>query len=150
MPSRSVHLVTAVPVGAGFAFSKASQASSNQVPLEALGGALGGYLGGLCPDFFDPPTSPNHRALGHGLAPAGLGGVAWLSNLDSAQGWLRRQAEQCRQRSVQAQSPSAAFWFQFLEFLCVLGAGVLAGFVAGYASHLALDFATPRSLPLIG
>lgn len=150
MPSRSIHLAFAVPVGAGFAFFRAGQAESNQVALEVVGGAIGGWLGGLCPDVFDPPTSPNHRALAHGLVPAGLGGVAWMSNLDSAQGWLRQRAEQCRQRRVQAQSPWAIIWFQLFEILCVLGAGALAGFIAGYASHLALDFATPRSLPLIG
>lgn len=150
MPSRSVHLAVAVPVGAAFSFSRTGQAISNQVALEVVGGAVGGYLGGLCPDVFDPPTTPNHRALAHGLAPAGLGGVVWMSNLDSAQGWLRQQAEQCRQRRVQAQSPWVAIWFLFVEFLCAVGAGVLAGFVAGYASHLALDSATPRSLPPVG
>jgi membrane-bound metal-dependent hydrolase YbcI (DUF457 family) len=36
-----------------------------------------------------------------------------------------------------------------METACRLLAGFLAGFFAGYLSHVALDFATPRCLPLV-
>ena len=40
-------------------------------------------------------------------------------------------------------------WHALVELLCRLGAGALAGLLAGYGSHVALDEFTPACLPLL-
>ena len=61
--------------------------ASNEKPLnvliEAAGGAAGGWLGARLPDMIDPPTSPRHRSIGHGIIPTGSAGYLFLSNLNS-------------------------------------------------------------------
>jgi hypothetical protein len=46
-------------------------------------------------------------------------------------------------------TPGQRLWCQLAVSFYRFLAGVLAGFKAGYASHLALDSITPCSLPLI-
>lgn len=86
-----------------------------------LGSAAAAFFTNL-PDLLEPATSPNHRAFFHSLAFAALLGTC-LHELNQ---W-RPQAD------------SEKFW---------KGAGMLAASV--YLIHLALDFTTAKSLPLIG
>jgi len=149
MPNRREDAVVGAAVGAAYAAYKARYCSNLHICLEVLGGSSGGRGGGLFADSLDLPTSPNHRGLAHGMLPvAGVGGLV-LNRLDSAQDWLRTQAEQCRQARRRARSPVAAAWYGLWEWVCQVLAGALAGFLAGYASHVVLDFLTPRSLPVL-
>jgi inner membrane protein len=93
-------------------------------PLTAapfLGAAAAVAFTGL-PDILEPATSPNHRAFFHSLAFAGLVGVG-MKKLYS---WEPETDGQKLLRKV------------------VMVAG------AAYLIHLALDFTTRKSLPLIG
>lgn len=86
-----------------------------------LTGALASQMGSL-PDLLEPATSPNHRQFFHSLAFAGI--VA--HGLRRAYRWRPEDSSQSLVRLV----------------------GLAIG--GSYLAHLAMDFNTPRSLPLIG
>ncbi|MGE0673262.1 MAG: metal-dependent hydrolase [Methylibium sp.] len=86
-----------------------------------LNGAAAALFTNL-PDILEPATSPNHRAFFHSLAFATLLGIG-LHRLHS---W-------------QAETDAERFW---------KSVGMVAG--SAYLIHLALDFTTRRSLPLLG
>jgi hypothetical protein len=117
--------------------------------LEVLGGWWGGTLGGVLPDIFDPPTHPGHRAMGHGLAPVGAASLFWAGNLQSWQDSLRRQADQHHVQQVPAQNHFAALGHLLAEWFFRFLAGFVAGFGAGYISHIIPDFGTPRCVPFV-
>jgi len=149
MSNRSEHDSAALLAGTTFAYSRGINFKSPQPVLEAVGGAIGSVIGGRLPDRLDPPTSPNHRGLAHGILPVAALGTVMISRLDHAQNWLRGQAVQYRWARLLASSPLQAAWYELCEWVCYLLAGALAGFVAGYASHLVLDSQTSRCLPII-
>lgn len=134
MPNRDTHVAVGVLIGVATALYFSRDQESDHQLAEALGGAVGGYVGGRLPDVLDPPFSPWHRSFAHGgLAVSGLG----LLQLGGVRQGCRAQASQCVPGDLQA---------FFLHFL----AGFATGVKAGYVSHLALDFRTPRGLPLLG
>jgi hypothetical protein len=75
--------------------------------------------------------------------------VVWQHKLDSVQAQLRVAAKGHSWQAGQCQDPILAVWHSLMEIACRLLAGFLAGLFAGYISHVALDFATPRCLPLV-
>ena len=85
------------------------------------GGLAASFLTKL-PDLIEPATSPQHRQFFHSLAFAGLLGLG-VSKLHA---WEPED--------------------ELRKFLRV--AGLLAG--SAYLIHLALDFTTTKSLPLVG
>jgi hypothetical protein len=149
MPNSPFHIATSTPAGAAFAFYKANYQNDLARFLETLGGAAGGYVGGVLPDRLDPPFHPGHRSWGHGVGPVAAGAVAWASSVDGWQDGLRRRADQHALLRAQASAPLAAAWHGFLEWAFRLLSGFVAGFGAGYLTHVAFDFGTPRCLPLI-
>ena len=76
MPNRPFHVATSTPVGVGYALYKANNQNGLARTMEAFGGALGGYWGGILPDCIDPPFHPGHRSLGHGFVPVAAPGCA--------------------------------------------------------------------------
>ena len=104
------------------------------------------YLG---PDWVDRRTSPGHRGIGHSAAVSCvLTGLAF-QRIDAWQAWLRDEAAKLqRLQNVTIDPLVRAFYGMCYIVICVLS-GAIAGFVAGWGSHLVLDFGTPRSLPLI-
>ena len=85
-----------------------------------LGGTVAALFTNL-PDILEPATSPNHRAIFHSLAFAAFLGTC----LHQLNRW-------------QPQTGSE---------MLLKGVGMLA--VSAYLIHLALDFTTAKSLPLI-
>lgn len=148
MPRRAMH--TAVGIAAGMIAVAALNSSESDGDrfVEVIGGALGGYLGGVMPDGLDLPSSPNHRSVAHGgLAIAALIRTNWAD----VAGGLRSRASACTAASIAPGCPPDRIGpFQWEALACRLAAGFVIGIAAGYSSHLALDFCTPRSLPLIG
>lgn len=118
--------------------------------LETIGGGIAGDLGGALPDWFDPPTHSYHRSLAHGVAPAVVAGRALIDQLPISQRSLREAAVQCEERWRSGASESERAEGLLGMLACRIVAGALPGLIAGYASHLVLDFRTPRCLPLIG
>jgi inner membrane protein len=86
-----------------------------------LGAAAAAALTGL-PDILEPATSPNHRAFFHSLAFAGLLGMGMKKMYD---------------------------WEPETDGKKLLGQIALVAGTA-YLIHLALDFTTRKSLPLVG
>jgi hypothetical protein len=149
MPNNPLHIATSTPAGAVFAFYKANSQNDLARFVEALGGAVGGYVGGVLPDRLDPPSHPGHRSWGHGVGSVAAGAVAWARRLDGWQDGLRRHADHRALLRGQATAPLAAAWYGLLEWALRLLAGFVAGFGAGYLTHIVFDFGTPRCLPLI-
>jgi hypothetical protein len=155
MPSRDIHRPVSGTVGAGYAGHKAyrryKDRSAPGLPIvtETIGGFAGGWLGGALPDIIDPPTSPNHRNFGHGIATV-AGAVAWTADaILDLQEKLRKQADKLQVNRWRLQSDLEQMLSTIMEFFLRFLAGALDGLIAGYAAHLALDFFTPSGLPLI-
>jgi membrane-bound metal-dependent hydrolase YbcI (DUF457 family) len=94
--------------------------SDRPTPFPLVGGAAAAFLTGL-PDILEPATSPNHRAFFHSLAVVGLISVG----MHKIYQWEPKTAGD-----------------DVLRRLLLLGG-------AAYLIHLALDFTTKKSLPLI-
>lgn len=148
MPNYRTHLATGTVAGGIAAGLLATHASPPFAVAEVAGGLLGGAIGGVMPDVLEPATSPNHRKLAHSLVAAGSLALADIAQWQAA---CRRRAAShtitaaslplgCRERS---DAEFAAAWWSFL-------AGLVAGFFVGYASHLAMDALTAKSLPVLG
>lgn len=148
MPNYRTHLGAGTIAGGAVAGLLAREQPSAAALSELVGGLLGGAVGGVLPDVLEPATSPNHRKLAHSVVVAGSLTLAQVTEWQAA---CRRRAvvhtqaalllqPGCRERS---DAEFAAMWWSFV-------AGFTAGFFVGYASHLALDAVTTRSLPLVG
>ena len=148
MPNRPVHALSSTPAGAAYSFYKSNNQSGLAKLLESAGGALGGYIGGILPDGIDPPLHPGHRSLAHGLAPVTTGATFWYRSLDDWKNHLRQVADQAYGRAMSTDFASTT-WHAFAEWVLRLLSGFPAGFGAGYITHVALDFAMPRCLPLV-
>jgi hypothetical protein len=149
MPNRSVHIAVSTPAGAFYATHKSLSQRDLSRFVEGCGGLIGVFVGGLGPDLTDPPTWLGHHSVGPGLCPVAMGALAWQHRLDSVQADLHRVADGHRWQAAQCEDPMLAVWHSLMETACRLLAGFLAGFFMGYLSHVALDFATPRCLPLV-
>ena len=132
-----------VAVGRGAGVATAGIAARNEdaqvIFLRALGGFFGGDLGGRMPDLLDPPCNgPNHRSVAHGLIPLGSTMVWGKDSFVRLRDFLKQKAlEFSRQESF------------LMAALCQICIGIVDGFLAGYASHLALDAVTPMGLPIV-
>lgn len=138
MPRRDTHVTAGVAAGAVWAFYHARNEHPADQVVEVLGGAVGGWLGGLLPDFIDPPASPQHRDIAHGFILLLL--VAFAS-LEAERQACRARAASCRKGGNAATDLRPLTW----RFT----AGVLTGLQAGYVSHLVLDGNTKAGLPLL-
>lgn len=138
-------------VGGGItAWYLASGQSAADRLIETIGGAVAGVAGAKAPDWIDPPTSPRHRSLGHGLIPIGTLASWAISNLRGWQESLRSEAI-ALQAELRAESCGLRRVLLQLGILgCLLAAGAIGGFILGYLSHVVLDATTPTSIPWIG
>jgi hypothetical protein len=150
MSNRATHVLVAVPSGAALAGYRARrQRRRSHRLVETAGGAVGGYLGGRLPDLIDPPTCPNHRGIGHSFLSISVAGTIIYKSLSDWQDWFRQRADEAKQRADNATDQVSRGFFLVAEFVLRFIAGLIAGVIGGYASHLALDFMTPCSLPLV-
>lgn len=148
MANYRTHLATGTVVGGIAAGLLATHVAPPFAAAEVAGGLLGGAIGGIMPDVLEPATSPDHRKLAHSVVAAGALGLADVTQRQAA---CRGRATLhtlnaaslplgCRER---CDAELAAAWWSFL-------AGLVAGFCVGYASHLAMDALTAKSLPVLG
>lgn len=153
MPRRAVHQ----PAGAlasvvVAAYTARDQQQQNQI-IEALAAGFSGWYASLLPDIIDPPTSGNHRGVGHGAVQGSAGILTALQKIPEAQQHLRARAEEfsVRLRRVELgfTDPLPAWQLATAELLYRMFAGALVGLAVGVGSHLLLDAKTPRGLPLI-
>jgi len=121
MANRNFHLTIGGISGGGRYLLDISNKKENIHIGELMASILGGVLGGVIPDYLDPPTSPNHRALAHSVS---LGG-GLIYKID--------------------------YIFKFIDDLdipCFIKC-FLKSFIVGYLSHLVVDSRTTKSLPLL-
>jgi LexA-binding, inner membrane-associated putative hydrolase len=149
MPNRDVHLQVGAASGVAYAAYHAWGQPGPYVLAEAAGGLVGGIGGGLLPDWIDSPCSPRHRAEAHGMSITGT--VGYFMNQQLPQWQVNLRAEAQRYAQLRAASPTLLpqIGYGALEFILRFLSGLLTGLLAGYASHLALDSLTPRSLPIL-
>jgi hypothetical protein len=148
VPNRATHEIVGAGCGAAFTLLRVGDASTPHAFAEVLGGAVGGWVGGLLPDVFEPATTPNHRKLAHSVV---AGGTLTLARLAEWQAACRTEARSCGAHALEmalgSNARRRAEWDALAwRFL----AGILTGIVAGYASHLMLDAGTAKGLPLLG
>jgi hypothetical protein len=152
MANASIHKPVAAASGTIFAAVRARAANqpSATVLFEGLGGCIGGLAGGCLPDWVEPATWPGHRSFFHSLL---LGGVATTTALQSLNRWESFCRQQAEIALAKSRAADASDWQRFCDWIVGLfwqiAAGFLAGLIAGYGSHLALDLVTPAGLPLI-
>ena len=149
MPDARFHARTSTVAGGIAALVASRGQPAPERMLEFIGGIIGGRIGGMAPDRFDPPTSPRHRSLGHGVGSAGALLIWFFQNLERGQKWFRKTAERCEQKLVATRDSASRVWLTLLLFLCRLLTGLCAGVLAGYAAHLTFDAMTPAGLPCI-
>ena|SRR2546422_581835 len=147
MPGRRVHTLAGAVAGGGYAYYRARGESDTSRLLEAAAGVASGALAGCLPDILEPARTPNHRGAAHSVA---TGYIVAAMELDEWSRHCRGRAEHYRQRQLQqGLEPIRRALYWLAEMLWRLAAGCLNGLQAGYASHLALDMLTPRTLPLV-
>ena len=148
MPNGATHARVGAASGVAVAAYRARTAPMDQLIAEAVGGLIGGWVGGVLPDLLEPATSPNHRKLAHSAA---AGGALTFARIAEWQATCRAAADAAAIRALShplgSRDRERAQWDVLLWRLL---AGVLVGLVAGYASHLVLDAGTPKGLPLLG
>lgn len=118
--NRSTHQLVAGAAAGIFLAKRESLAGATSIK-PLLGGAAAALFTNL-PDILEPATSPNHRSIFHSVAFAAFLGTC----LHQLTEW-------------QPQTDSEKI---------LKAVGILA--VSAYMIHLALDFTTAKSLPLIG
>src|SRR5690606_31138047 len=96
-----------------------------EVVIAAGLGALAGGAGSAAPDQIEPAVHPNHRKTAHSMT---VGAGVSYATLKAVSTGLDRPFDDFQTRMARA---------------------VAAAYGAGYASHLVLDGATPKGLPLI-
>jgi hypothetical protein len=123
--------------------------------LEVVGGMFGGLVGGKTPDsqHVDPSSlGPNYRRFGHSWAMLGAHVYVADAVISAWEKFWRDRADEAAWRL--ANDPTMPEFKRLLlvlqEAACRVAAGLLAGFIAGYVSHLALDAFTVKSLPVLG
>ena len=149
MPNRDVHLRVGAVSGVAYAAYHAWGQPGPYIWAEAAGGLVGGIGGGLLPDWIDTPCSPRHRAEAHSMSITGTVGYYMNEQLPQWQANLRAEAQRYAQLRAASTSVLPQIEYGALELIFRFLSGLLAGLLAGYASHLALDSLTPSSLPIL-
>lgn len=149
MPNRHVHLPVGAMSGAAYATYHAWGQPGPYVLAEAAGGLVGGIGAGLLPDWIDTPCSPHDRAQAHSMSITGTVGYYMNQQLPQWQSNLRAEAQRYAQLRVASTSVLPQIGYGALELIFRFLSGLLAGLLAGYASHLVLDSLTPSSLPVL-
>lgn len=149
MPNHDVHWRVGAASGGGYALYLGYGQPPWHVMAETAGGAFGGFVGGVLPDRIDTPDNPWHRAEAHSMAITGVAGRVVSLHLPEWQATLRLRADELAARRAQSALPIEQLFLWVAEYVCRVLAGFIAGVLAGYASHVTLDFFTPMSLPLI-
>lgn len=117
--------------------------------LQLCGGLVGGWCGGRLPDIFEPADSPHHRGFFHSFLLGGAAVAAMIKKGDDAALWGREQIWELEDTLTRTSGWERVL-LRIIWVASHLALGYAVGLATGYASHLALDSATPRSLPILG
>jgi hypothetical protein len=127
--------------------------AANLPPLlvfaESLGGYVAGKSAGTWADCMDLPTSSHHRDTAHALLPVAAGSKYLFDQVPSMQASLRSSAQLCFQNANMSTNGLEQFINVALGLVLHVAAGAVPAIPASYISHIALDAATPRGVPLL-
>lgn len=149
MANRSEHLFLGGIAGAGVCLAAATLNQQKLSLPELIGAILSGVFAATIPDRLEPAIHPNHRAFFHSVAFAGVGLPPLWAMTQQIRSRSLRAAAFCEWQAAQAQSQQDTALWQAQADSHKFFAGALLGLIPGYASHLAADATTPKSLPLI-
>lgn len=150
MPNGRVHGRVGAATGAAAAWLASTSEPDYARALAVVGGGFGGWAGGRLPDHLEPAVHPNHRDLCHSLGTSGA--LAWGAAKTFKGVRDDMFAHAARLRDCRRSLPpddSRRFWLGLEEGLTYLLFGALVGAPVGYLGHVAMDFATPKCVPLI-
>jgi membrane-bound metal-dependent hydrolase YbcI (DUF457 family) len=147
MSNCRTHRVAGAIAGGVWVGATAAELPGPEFAMVLGGGVVGGVIGGMLPDLLEPASTPRHRSLAH----------SWLTLAAVMQAGVNDWQKECHLRAghyaAMAQhrmiTPAQRLWCHLAVLFYRFLAGLLAGFKAGYTSHLVLDSTTPCSLPLI-
>lgn len=120
-----------------------------ELAMELLGGALGGRVGSHIPDVLEPAIHSHHRDVAHSLTFAATAAPAAMKLARRIQERLRAKADEFRARREASSDGYERFVMGLAEIACRVAVGFVGGLVPGYLSHLVLDAATPRGIPIL-
>lgn len=143
MPKGKEHLRTSSSIGAVGAgvWSHINGDNIWEVICSTLGGYAGGKAVARLPDIIDPPTSLNHRGIGHGLLPNSAFAKEMKSTFFKLLNAINQFTEELKSIGT--------FPYLVLALVCKFVWGMIIGAVFGYSAHLLTDSFTPDGLPLI-
>jgi inner membrane protein len=149
MPNHNEHFIWGAVAGAGYCLSSSLIRGREISIAELLGGALSGAVASKLPDSLEPAIHPNHRSTFHSLcflAGAGVVVLPWMEEKRQRQyqlaDYARSQANASVNESDRRYWQQKTLWHEFV-------AGLFAGLVVGYISHLVADSFTPKGLPIL-
>jgi hypothetical protein len=109
MPNRKVHIMAGIMSGTAVAGYRARNLTGEDLLLELAGGCLGGLIGGIVPDVFEPAINSWHRSVAHSgsscLASAGL-----MQKCATLQQQCRAEARRHTQLKLVSQDDCTRFW----------------------------------------
>lgn len=149
MSSGRVHKTVGVISGVGAVYLHNHSSQSQHYLTDYVGGIIGGYIGAKLADIIDPPTSPNHRSIGHGVIQNSMITKFVFENISEFRNHCFQQAQIFHEQADQCRDELLKFWFKIRAEAYKFVAGLALGLITGHVSHLALDSTTPKSLPLI-
>jgi uncharacterized membrane protein YeaQ/YmgE (transglycosylase-associated protein family) len=147
--NRKTHVSAGIVCGAAAALYMAREQQGGAFVGEVLGGSLGGFVGALLPDKFEPPIHSWHRSTAHSVAAAGAIASTAMQSVAAWQQLCRNKAVHHEALRASAGDPALQAWHAVMAVVWHVLSGFAAGLPAGYLSHLALDACTPRCIPLL-
>lgn len=142
------HMTIGLAAGIAGGYTLALRAHREPTLAEICGWAAGGVCGSKIPDFLEPAYCPSHRKFCHSGCTLVLNLLALESK--TLEGWIQSlHRNAADQRLLSQADPQNTFFYSIRAILFEFLAGLLPALLAGYASHLIADSATPYGLPLI-
>lgn len=150
MSSKKMHTTIGVMSGVGTVYSCNQYMKSQHTASDYVGAIIGGYFGARLADIIDPPTSPNHRSVGHGLLQNAMI-LKWVaSNIGELREECFKKAQDYKEQALMLNdNPLMSLLYSIISEAYLFIAGLAVGVIAGHVSHLALDATTPKFLPVI-
>jgi hypothetical protein len=148
MANRKTHAIAGFASGAVAAGYSARDLGPEYLIPEIISGGIGGMLGGIAPDVLEPAIHSWHSSVAHSGA-SGLTGAIATKQCATLQKQCRLESQHHDQLRHASENDWTRFWHAMISFLWLLLSGLIVGLPAGYLSHLVLDAASPRGIPLV-
>ncbi len=149
MPNATFHGAIGAAAGPLAVVATTEERRLGFLVAELIGSTIGGYAGGRAPDLLEPAHNPHHRHVFHSVGVNALLVTKVPEYVSAGAEWLRTKAAELEIEAAATADPVLAFILGLGVYALRAIAGFLVGFAAGWASHVALDSATPMGLPLL-